>query len=181
MQYWRRAFSIDLSEESRFSRREFTRFLAVVSAGFSAGIGYLWGRKRPLEGAPEEETQASHSVALGPAAELLPGQSKLFAFRDADDKCLVLRTAEGRLRAYRQTCTHLGCAVRFAEGRLECPCHKGFFEAERGFPIQGPPSRPLSGIALDLRTDGTLWAVGDLPKPTEPQVRASCPLTEDLG
>ena len=163
---WRRAFPIDLAEESIFSRREFTRFLAVVSAGFTAGIGYLWGRKRPLEGAPEEEgLKVAHQVSLGRAEELAPGQSRLFAFRDADDKCLVLRTSEGQLRAYRQVCTHLGCAVRFAKGRLECPCHMGFFEAERGFPVQGPPTRPLSGIALETRADGTLWAIGDLQKP----------------
>lgn len=163
---WRRAFPIDLAEESKFSRREFTRFLAVVSAGFTAGIGYLWGRKRPLEGAPEgEEGHGVHQVSLGRADELAPGQSKLFAFRDADDKCLVLRTSEGHLRAYRQVCTHLGCAVRFAKGRLECPCHLGFFEPERGFPVQGPPTRPLSGIALETRADGTLWAIGDLQKP----------------
>ena len=162
---WRRAFPIDLAEESRFSRREFTRFLAVVSAGFTAGIGYLWGRKRPLEGAPEGEGLGAHSVPLGRADGLAPGESRLFAFRDADDKCLVLRTRAGQLRAFRQVCTHLGCAVRFAGGRLECPCHKGFFEPDKGFPVEGPPTRPLSGIALETRTDGTLWAVGDLPKP----------------
>lgn len=165
---WRRAFPIDLAEESRFSRREFTRFLALVSAGFTAGIGYLWGRRRPLEGAPEgEEGPGPHRVALGAAEDLKPGTSRLFTFRDEEDKCLVLRTPEGGFRAYRQVCTHLGCAVRYAGGRLECPCHQGFFEADRGFPVQGPPTRPLSGIALELRPDGSLWAVGDLTKPTD--------------
>lgn len=180
---WRRAFPIDLAEESKFSRREFTRFLALVSGGFTAGIGYLWGRKRPLEGAPESAAASvGHPVALGRADELAPGQSKLFAFRDPDDKCLVLRTAEGSLRAFRQTCTHLGCAVRFAGGRLECPCHMGFFEAEQGFPVQGPPTRPLSGIALEVRPDGSLWALGDLPKPGEVQPhRAMGHKKDDLG
>jgi cytochrome b6-f complex iron-sulfur subunit len=165
--FWRRAFPLDLHEESRYSRREFARFLAVVSAGFTAGIGYLWGRKRPLEGAPDEEDMHVEPVPLEDAGQLKVGQSRLFTFRDADDRCILLRTPEGHLRAFRQTCTHLGCAVRFDGQRLECPCHMGYFEPDKGFPVQGPPTRPLAGIALEIGPDGRVRAVGDLPKPTE--------------
>lgn len=167
MAKWRKAFPVDLADESFISRREFARFLALVSAGFTAGIGYLWGRKKPLDGAPAPLGTSEVAVDLGPADAILPGQSKLFTFRDKDDRCIVLRTAAGDLKAYRQTCTHLGCAVRYNGSQLECPCHNGFFECGHGFPTQGPPTRPLSGIALDLKPDGTLWAVGDLPKPGE--------------
>ena len=165
MAKWRKAFPVDLADESSISRREFARFLALVSAGFTAGIGYLWARRKPLEGAPEPKGEPEPAVALGRASDLAPGQSKLFTFRDADDRCILLRTVEGELKAYRQTCTHLGCAVRFKGGQLECPCHNGYFECGHGLPVQGPPSRPLSGIALEVRNDGSLWAVGDLPKP----------------
>ncbi|MBP7616932.1 MAG: Rieske 2Fe-2S domain-containing protein [Geothrix sp.] len=167
MAWWRRAFPLELAEEGHFSRREFARFLALVSAGFTGGIGYLWLRKKPLEGASDPASGPSeHPVALGLATDLKNGESKLFKFRDAHDACILLRTSKGELKAYRQTCTHLGCAVRFSGGRLECPCHLGFFETDRGFPVQGPPSRPLSAIAIEERADGTLWAVGELPKPT---------------
>ena len=165
MAKWRKAFPVDLADESFISRREFARFLALVSAGFTAGIGYLWLRKKPLDGAPEPQGMSETAVDLGPAGALKPGQSRLFTYRDKDDRCILLRTAEGDMRAYRQTCTHLGCAVRFNGGQLECPCHNGFFECGHGFPVQGPPTRPLSAIALETRPDGTLWAVGDLPKP----------------
>jgi len=176
MTWWRRAFPLELAEEGHFSRREFARFLALVSAGFTTGIGFLWVRKKPLEGAAEPGHQ-DHPVALGLAADLKSGQSRLFKFRDAHDACILLRTPAGELKAYRQTCTHLGCAVRYSGGRLECPCHLGFFETDRGFPVQGPPSRPLSAIALEERPDGTLWAVGELPKPTLENLerRAACP------
>jgi nitrite reductase/ring-hydroxylating ferredoxin subunit len=166
MTWWRRAFPLDLAEESHFSRREFARFLAVVSAGFTSGIGYLWLRKKPLEIAPESAETHELPVALGRVSDLQPGQSRLFTFRDAQDRCILLRTPRGELKAYRQTCTHLGCAVRFRNERLECPCHEGFFETDRGFPVQGPPTRPLSAIAIEARPDGSLWAVGELPKPT---------------
>ncbi|MBI1752685.1 MAG: Rieske 2Fe-2S domain-containing protein [Acidobacteria bacterium] len=177
MTWWRRAFPLELAEEGHFSRREFARFLALVSAGFTTGIGLLWLRKKPLEGAPDPESgPTGHPVALGLAADLRPGQSRLFKYRDAHDACILLRTGKGELKAYRQTCTHLGCAVRYSEGRLECPCHMGYFETDRGFPVQGPPTRPLSAIALEERPDGTLWAVGELPKPALENLgpRAGC-------
>ena len=172
---WKRAFPVDLAEEGRFSRREFARFLALVSAGFTAGLGWLWLRKRPLEG--PSSTTGSGPVPLGLAADLQPGQSRLFTFRGPQDRCILLRTPMGELRAYRQACTHLGCAVRFRNDELQCPCHEGVFEIEHGFPIQGPPTRPLSRIALEVRADGTLWAVGDLPTPAGFPSRASaaCP------
>lgn len=178
MTWWRRAFPLDLAEESQFSRREFTRFIALVSAGFTTGIGFLWARKKPLEGASDSEPGPSgHPVALGLASELKAGESRLFKFRDEHDACILLRTPKGDLKAYRQICTHLGCAVRYARGRLECPCHLGFFEPDRGFPVQGPPSRPLSAIELETRPDGSLWAVGERPKPTLENLdrRADCP------
>ena len=162
MSWWRRAFPLDLSEEVHYSRREFTRFLALVSGGVTLGIGYLWLRKQPLDRSPgAEEPDRARPVPLGRASDLKPGQSRLFKFRGEDDSCILLRTAAGELRAYRQTCTHLGCAVRFAGGRLECPCHLGYFDPAGGFPIQGPPSRPLTAITLEERLDGTLWAVGE--------------------
>ncbi len=161
--HWKDAFPVDIAGESRYSRREFSRFLALVSAGFTAGIGYLWARRKPLEGAPSGEGGTTLAVCL--ATDLKPGQSRLFAFRDDQDKCILLRTMKGELKCYRQVCTHLGCAVRWDGARLECPCHLGFFEVEQGFPVQGPPTRPLGGIALEIRGDGMIWAVGDISKP----------------
>lgn len=168
MTRWKESFPVDIDQEARHSRREFARFLALVSAGFTAGIGYLWARRKPLEGAPGSEGSLNGpggAVLVCKASDLLPGQSRLFTFRDGQDKCIVVRTSDGSLKAYRQICTHLGCAVRWDGARLECPCHLGFFEIDQGFPVQGPPVRPLSGIALDVRGDGMIWAMGDLPKP----------------
>lgn len=173
MAHWKDAFPVDIAGESRHSRREFARFLALVSTGFTAGIGYLWSRRKPLEGAPGGSGEGETAVAICRAAELQPGQSRLFAFRDAQDKCILLRTPKGELKSYRQVCTHLGCAVRWDGARLECPCHLGFFEVEQGFPVQGPPTRPLSGIVVEVREDGMIWAVGDIVKPNAPAPSSS--------
>jgi Rieske Fe-S protein len=170
---WKDLFPVDLAEEGRLSRREFGRFLAVVSTGFTAGIGWLWLRKRPLEGAPAAPASATAAAARPEAlkvcrvSDLAPGNSFLFTYRDDRDRCILIHTARGEWRAYRQSCTHLGCAVRWDGHRLECPCHNGAFEVEQGFPVQGPPTRPLSRLILDLDHDGWVWVRGDLPKPGE--------------
>lgn len=165
MPHWKKAFPIDLSEESHFARREFVRFLALVSAGFTGGIGYLALRKRPLEGAPKEEALGQVEQRICDTSEVTSGNSRLFTYRDAQDRCILVRTPKGELKAYRQTCTHLGCAVRWDGRRLECPCHHGYFEVERGFPVQGPPTRPLSALRVEER-EGGIWVLGELPKPT---------------
>jgi Rieske Fe-S protein len=160
---WKTLFPVDLADEGRLSRREFSRFLALVAAGFTTGIGYLCLRRRPLDGAPEA-TAAPAQVKVCRAVELSPGNSFLFTYRNPQDRCILIHTAKGEWRAYRQTCTHLGCAVRWDGRGLQCPCHNGYFEAEQGFPTQGPPTRPLSRLAVELREDGWIWIRGDMPR-----------------
>jgi Rieske Fe-S protein len=165
---WKSLFPVDLAEEGRLSRREFARFLAVVSAGFTVGIGLLWERKRPLAGAPAAAAPQGprpDAVKICRVSDLAPGNSFLFTYRDDRDRCILIHTQQGEWRAYRQTCTHLGCAVRWDGRKLECPCHNGAFEVEQGFPVQGPPTRPLSRLALELDPDGWVRVTGDLPKP----------------
>jgi len=40
-----------------------------------------------------------------------------------------------------------------------CPCHHGYFDAQTGQPLAGPPRRPLPRITLALR-DGVIYAKG---------------------
>ena len=166
---WKSLFPVDIAEESRLSRREFARFLALVSAGFTGGIGYLMLRRKPLDGAPAPVApgELAPERQLCRAEELAPGNSFLFTYRDPQDRCILIHTRGGQWRAYRQTCTHLGCAVRWDGRGLECPCHNGYFEVEQGFPVQGPPTRPLSRLKVELRAGGQVWVCGDLPKPGE--------------
>jgi nitrite reductase/ring-hydroxylating ferredoxin subunit len=162
---WKDLFPVDLAEEGRLSRREFARFMAVVSAGFTVGIGWLWARRQPLEGAPAAAPVRPETLKVCRVSDLAPGNSFLFTYRDDRDRCILIHTQKGELRAYRQSCTHLGCAVRWDGRKLECPCHNGAFEVEQGFPIQGPPTRPLSRLDIEVDPDGWIWVRGDLPKP----------------
>jgi nitrite reductase/ring-hydroxylating ferredoxin subunit len=49
-----------------------------------------------------------------------------------EDHCILIRTSQDGYFAYSQKFTHLSCAVYYPResGRLECPCHNGFFSVD---------------------------------------------------
>jgi Rieske Fe-S protein len=147
---WRDEFSVHAADERYVNRRQFAKFLVLTSLGMLAG--QLWILARSLWRRPT--THAERVVAR--AGEVPVGGVKLFNYPGPDDPCIMVRTAEERYVAYSQKCTHLSCAVYYeaARGRLECPCHEGYFSVEDGSVLQGPPPRPLPRVALERR--GTL-------------------------
>jgi Rieske Fe-S protein len=84
-----------------------------------------------------------------------------FGYPNADEPCLLLRPGADTFVAFAQKCTHLGCPVLYEprEGRLQCPCHAGFFSAADGRVLAGPPPRPLPRVVLERR-GREIWAVG---------------------
>ena len=85
----------------------------------------------------------------------------MFSYPTPQDPCILVRRSNGALAAFSQKCTHLSCAVYYAAARdrLECPCHEGYFSADNGRVLQGPPPRPLPRIRLDVRGEDII-AVG---------------------
>lgn len=65
----------------------------------------------------------------------------------------VIRTDDG-VTARSLWCTHMGCEVRWSEEQQQylCPCHEGVYNA-RGFPIEGPPPRPLATVPIRVEED----------------------------
>lgn len=160
MPTWKEHFPIAWVDDHFVTRREFTRSLVWVSAAtFLANLALaLLGQIKKHRG-----TTAPPQVRIAAAADLAVGHSKVFAYPAADDPCLLIRLDAEHYVAFGQECTHLACPVlyRAATRQLHCPCHEGFFDAETGKVLAGPPSRPLSRIALEQRGD-ELWAVGHL-------------------
>jgi Rieske Fe-S protein len=68
---------------------------------------------------------------------------------------ILINLGNDEWRAFEQKCTHLSCAVFYQphEGKIECPCHNGWFDARTGAPLQGPPQRPLPQLELNVRGD----------------------------
>jgi Rieske Fe-S protein len=138
------------------TRRGFVKAIGALLAatGLTAFVGpaiaYFWPSK--LEEVPSEP------VAVGPSDSIKPGQSVTVRF--GRYPALVINTASG-IRAYSAVCTHFACLVKWnpATGRIECPCHAGFFNPQDGVVISGPPPKPLMAIPAFVK-DNTLYIGG---------------------
>ena len=144
---WRDEFAISTADERYVNRRQFAKFLVLTSLGMFVGNLWIlvrsWWRKEP-------EVVVRN---LGPLTDVPVGGVRLFSYPGPHDPCLLVRLAEDHVVAYSQKCTHLSCAVYYAReaGRLECPCHEGYFSVEDGSVLQGPPPRPLPRVLLERR------------------------------
>jgi nitrite reductase/ring-hydroxylating ferredoxin subunit len=157
---WRQDFPIDCPEAQWVARREFVKFLLLVSGAFSAGQLWLLWRGWRRAAAP---TPPPSRVAR--ASDVPVGGSLLFQYPAGSPSRLLVRVDDATFVAYEQQCTHLSCPVlpAVARGELICPCHHGVFELRTGRPIAGPPRRPLARVALDVR-DGWVVATGIEPR-----------------
>jgi Rieske Fe-S protein len=153
---WRQDFPVDVPQDNYVSRREFTKFLVLISGAFAVGQGWIvyenWRRAR--RGAPPMTQIAS--------LDKLPvGGSLVFHYPNEDEPCLLVRPDESTLLAYSQKCTHLSCAVipEVETKRFVCPCHHGYFAMNDGRVLAGPPQRPLPKITLEVRGND-IYATG---------------------
>ena len=153
---WRGDFPIDWPQDEYRSRRDFTKLLGLTSLAFVVGQAWILGlsiRQRTRGRLPELEITRVDALPVG--------GSKLFHYPTAIDPCLLVRLSADQFVAFGQKCTHLSCPVipRFSEGRFFCPCHLGSFDLRTGYPIAGPPRRPLPRIRVEVR-DGRVYATG---------------------
>lgn len=153
---WRRDFPIETAEDEFVSRRDFAKFLVLTSGAMTAGQAYLLAQS-----ATRGSTTHGEPLEIARDADLAPGQVLQFNYPEPGDPCLLARLDDGRLVAFGQLCTHLSCPVvpDLPDGKLVCPCHKGYFDAATGQPLAGPPRRPLPLIVLEVR-DGVIFATG---------------------
>jgi nitrite reductase/ring-hydroxylating ferredoxin subunit len=153
---WRTDFPIDWPQDHYVERREFMKFMVLTSLALTAGQLWIaaqnWWRRR--RGAPGIRRVSA-------LADIPVGGVLTFGYPREQDDCVIARTGERTLVAYRQQCTHLSCAVRplVDRGVIHCPCHEGYFDLSSGRPIAGPPRRPLPMVHLEVR-GGDIYATG---------------------
>ncbi len=152
---WRRDCPLDTAQDDFVARRDFTKFMVLISASFVAGQG--WIAFKTLRG----EGPSPGPRAIARVDEIAVGRAALFFFPGEHDSCLLVRAGEREFLAYSNKCSHLSCPVRpdVEGGKLLCPCHHGSFDLATGRPLAGPPRRPLAKILLEVR-EGTVYATG---------------------
>jgi Rieske Fe-S protein len=101
---------------------------------------------------PEIAESAVMSVSVGRPQDLQPNAGTIFKF--GDEPGLLVRTAEGDLRAFSARCTHLNCTVQYdpAAKEIACACHGGQFDLN-GKNVGGPPPKPLTAYSVNVRGD----------------------------
>jgi Rieske Fe-S protein len=153
---WAEEFSVYAAEDAYVQRRQFTKFLVLTSIGMVAGQAWIWVKGLTAKPRPEWPV-----IVVARASEVAPGSVRFFRYPEPTDPCILVRRTNGAFTAFSQKCTHLSCAVYYAPARdrLECPCHEGYFAADTGRVLQGPPPRPLPRVELEQRGDDIV-AVG---------------------
>ncbi len=70
---------------------------------------------------------------------------------------VLIKSSKNKITVYSSRCTHLGCTVRWDEGKqlFLCACHGGAFHPD-GSVKDGPPPKPLDRYAFKIR-DGALF------------------------
>ncbi|MFZ2906101.1 MAG: Rieske (2Fe-2S) protein [Cyclobacteriaceae bacterium] len=148
---WKSDFPIEQTEATHISRREFAKFLCLLSGGMALGnagivIKSFAFPSQPLEG---EHFVCQHS-------EVKVGEMKPFVIKGKlEVPYILIHLTENEWRAFEQKCTHLSCAVRYRAdiNKIECPCHHGYFDPRTGVVIQGPPPRPLPQLEVVVKED----------------------------
>jgi len=153
-------FPIERVEAEHVSRREFTKFLCLVSGGMAVGSGWVAVKDRLF---PPHRIQGEAFVC--DAGEVPSGGTYPFKVPGSRTPYILIHLNDGDWRAYEQKCTHLSCAVFYQpqSDKIQCPCHNGWFDARTGNVLQGPPPRPLPH--LDVVINGGKIYVAE-PKAT---------------
>ena len=139
------------AKPTEFDRRRFLD--ALLTVGFvstAAAIAYPVGRflVPPDSGEPTTE-----SVVAGRARMLRPNSAAIFKFGSKPG--IVVRTADGEVRAFSAVCSHLDCTVQFKSDTSQfwCACHNGTYDLG-GNVVSGPPPRALEKFTVNFRGDG---------------------------
>jgi cytochrome b6-f complex iron-sulfur subunit len=131
-----------------FNRRSFLD--ALLATGFvstAIAIAYpVWQFLIP----PASGEPATATADAGKAATLKPNSARIFRFGSRPG--IVVRTADGDVRAFSAVCTHLDCTVQFKSdtSQLWCACHNGTYDLG-GNVVSGPPPRALEKFVVNLR------------------------------
>ena len=150
---WKKDFPILKQQASNVSRRDFAKFLTLVSGGLMVGSGLVAAKAYIL---PKEEVEGEHFVCK--KDEIPVGGTRAFVIEGSTIPYILIHLESGEFKAYEQKCTHLSCSVFYKPGTdiIYCPCHNGSFDAKTGEVLAGPPPRALPNLEVFLKGNDIL-------------------------
>jgi cytochrome b6-f complex iron-sulfur subunit len=148
---WESDFPQERLETQHVTRREFAKFLVVVSGGMAAANAVVAVRGNLVPPASFEPG----GTAVCRLSDIPVGGTKAFVVPGTALPGILVRPEAGTVRAFEQKCTHLSCAVFYSpeKDHIVCPCHNGGFDARTGQVLYGPPPRPLHQFTVEVRGD----------------------------
>lgn len=93
---------------------------------------------------------------VGSAEDVPVGEMRAYRI---DGTSITVANVGGRLSAFDDTCTHMGCSL--AEGSLNnttvtCACHGSQFDVTSGAVLRGPAQRPVRSRTVQIAGDALL-------------------------
>lgn len=144
---WKQDFPIQSTQATQVSRRDFAKFLCLLSGGLAVSNLFVFGK---YVMGKEEKIEEQFVCNIN---DVPKGGTKSFVLKDSAIPYILIHLEDDKWRAYEQKCTHLSCAVFYKPntGKIECPCHNGWFDAYTGEPLQGPPPRALPQLDVIIK------------------------------
>lgn len=152
--------------------------VGAAIAGTVAGVGKAAGSAKALP--PGERTlsasgggssssgstgagagSGSAGSSVGSTNEVPVGGAAAFTDPGSGDPAIMLQLTKGHFVAYNAVCPHAGCTVGYSTAAqiLVCPCHGSEFNPVSGGLLQGPATRGLQSIPVEV-SDGQLFVDG---------------------
>lgn len=146
---WKKDFPYQRTSATEVTRRDFAKFLCLVSGGLVFGNAVVAAKATFF---PEEEIEEQY---VCDKSDVPVGGTKSFILKGSTIPYILIHLEDGEFRSYEQKCTHLSCAVYYKPntGKMECPCHNGWFDAYTGEVLQGPPPRPLPKLEVIIKDE----------------------------
>ena len=138
------------SNPVRKNRRDLLKYLLGAGViGFAASVFYpILSYLKP----PKQSEVQVTSVSAGKLSDFPKDSGKIVRF--GNKPVIVIRTANGDVKALSAVCTHLECTVQYKkdQGLIWCACHNGKYDLN-GRNISGPPPRPLDPYRVTMKGD----------------------------
>jgi cytochrome b6-f complex iron-sulfur subunit len=132
-------------------RRNFLNwFLGTTAGAFLVSVTYPLSRYL----IPPEVTESTASTVT---LSVKPNDVKANSgqiFRFGSQPAILVKDANGELKAFSAVCTHLACIVQYRSdiNQIWCACHNGHFDLN-GRNVEGPPPKPLEQFVVNVRAD----------------------------